>query len=656
MGFLAPWFLAGIALAGLPLWLHLLRQFKRTPQPFSSLMFFERRVQSSTRHRRLKYITLLILRLALLLFVVFAFANPYVTRVLSGGGKRTITVIAIDRSFSMRAGNRLAQARADALRVVNGLGPRDMAQVLAFDSRVEAMTGLDSNRGSLTAAVDTVSATDLPSSYGEVARALRVLAETKGTLIKVHLFSDMQQSSMPANFRDLALGSGTSMEVHPAGRKTGNWAVQSVNTAARVFGSSNTKLDATVAGWSTDAASKKISLVLDGRTLDTKTVAIGPNGKASVQFLDFQVPYGRHRGAVVLNEGDELAQDDQYHFSVERLDPRPVLFLYSNGRARSGFYYRAALESSADTGLKVDFVALEQLGSRDLAPYAFVVLNDVGELDEGTANRLCAFVQHGGAALIVAGPTTVRAGRVPLTKAQLSVDPQTQGVGAVEDQSPALAGAGHFQNVQFYGATSITFKSGNHVLARLADGTPLLTEERMGDGRALFFSSTLDNTSNDFPLHASFLPFVAQTARYLSGTEEAMTGVVAGSPVNLRGSTDASAAVDVVGPEGKREIPLEQSAKLMSFDLVRDGFYEIGRAGTARKLIAVNADRRESDLTPIPNETLKLWRNTGGVGSAAAAAAAEVQPVSFWRYLLVLALFAALVESVFGSRYLRSSS
>ena len=46
MGFLSPWFLAGIAAISLPLWLHLLRQYKRTPQPFSSLMFFERRVQS----------------------------------------------------------------------------------------------------------------------------------------------------------------------------------------------------------------------------------------------------------------------------------------------------------------------------------------------------------------------------------------------------------------------------------------------------------------------------------------------------------------------------------------------------------------------------------------------------------------------------------
>ncbi|HSM77114.1 MAG TPA: BatA domain-containing protein, partial [Bryobacteraceae bacterium] len=78
MGFLAPWFLGGIAVVALPLWLHLLRRYRSEPQPFSSLMFFEPRTQSSVRHRRLRYLLLLALRLALLLLLALAFANPFV--------------------------------------------------------------------------------------------------------------------------------------------------------------------------------------------------------------------------------------------------------------------------------------------------------------------------------------------------------------------------------------------------------------------------------------------------------------------------------------------------------------------------------------------------------------------------------------------------
>ena len=384
MGFLAPWFLAGLVVAGLPLWLHLLRQFKRTPQPFSSLMFFERRVQSSTKHRRLRYLTLLSLRLLLLILTVLAFANPFVNRILASGGKRTLTVIALDRSFSMRAENRMTQAKAEALRVVNSIGERDMAEVLAFDSHVEALTRMETGRGTLSAAIGTVQPTDLASSYGELARALRVIAETKGTQVRVHLFSDMQQSSMPASFRDLVLGPGTTLELHSIGKAAGkplaNWAVQSVNTAPRVFDTKNSKLDATIAGWQTDAATKKVSLLMDGRVVASKDVSIPAGGRVPAQFLGFEIPYGNHRGTVSIEPRDALPADDSFSFAVERLDPRPVLFLYAGGRSRGAFYYKAALEASAETGLRVEPFAVEQLGGRDLSPLCFRGLERPGRV------------------------------------------------------------------------------------------------------------------------------------------------------------------------------------------------------------------------------------------------------------------------------------
>src|SRR2546429_3832945 len=80
MGFLAPWFLGGLAALGVPVFVHLLRRHKATPRPVSSLMFFERGTQSSTRHRRLRYLVLFALRCALVLLVVLAFANPYIWR------------------------------------------------------------------------------------------------------------------------------------------------------------------------------------------------------------------------------------------------------------------------------------------------------------------------------------------------------------------------------------------------------------------------------------------------------------------------------------------------------------------------------------------------------------------------------------------------
>ena len=77
MGFLSPWFLAGVAAIGVPLYLHLLRRHTTNPHPVGSLMFFEQRTQSSIKHRRLRYLLLLSLRLLLLLLLGARFRQSF---------------------------------------------------------------------------------------------------------------------------------------------------------------------------------------------------------------------------------------------------------------------------------------------------------------------------------------------------------------------------------------------------------------------------------------------------------------------------------------------------------------------------------------------------------------------------------------------------
>src|SRR6185369_2227342 len=152
MGFFTPWFLAGVAAVGLPVWLHLLRKHKTTPLPFSSLMFFEKRTQSSIKHRRLRYLLLFALRTLLIVLLVLAFAHPYVSqKVLPQSRTGEVTVVAIDNSLSMRAGNQLDQAKRAAKSVVGGLAAGHRGQVLAFGQRVQVMSEVTDDHSSLNA-------------------------------------------------------------------------------------------------------------------------------------------------------------------------------------------------------------------------------------------------------------------------------------------------------------------------------------------------------------------------------------------------------------------------------------------------------------------------------------------------------------------------
>ncbi len=144
-----------------------------------------------------------------------------------------------------------------------------------------------------------------------------------------------------------------------------------------------------------------------------------------------------------------------------------------------------------------------------------------------------------------------------------------------------------------------------------------------------------------------------QTARYLGGLEESTGSQPVGAYYDLRKTKAEGGAADVLDPKGSRVLDLAQTSSALGFTLAEEGFYEIRRGSGRQELVAVNADRRESDFEPIPKETLALWQNTGE-GSAAAAGTSTVaaKPISFWWYVLLVAFLLAVAESVVAGRYL----
>jgi hypothetical protein len=193
------------------------------------------------------------------------------------------------------------------------------------------------------------------------------------------------------------------------------------------------------------------------------------------------------------------------------------------------------------------------------------------------------------------------------------------------------------------------------VIARLTNQAPLLLEKQVGEGRVLVFTSTFDNISNDLPLHTSFVPFIEESAKYLGGQQGQSTNLAVDSYIELRSAKEHSAAVDVVDPDGKHPLSLKEATTSPSIQVNREGFYEIHRTNGRQEMVAVHADRRESDLVTVPQETLDLWRNTGRSTEASTTtgdAGNPARPWSLWRYALLLVLITAIIESLLASRYL----
>ena len=663
MGFLAPWFLAGFAAVAIPVYVHLLRRHTTIPHPFSSLMFFERRTQSSIRHRRLRYLLLFSLRTLLFLLLALAFANPFINRTVASLSREKLLLLVIDDSFSMRAGTRLADARREALAVLSSRKPADRAQVWALGSQVQVLTQPSLDAAALRAAVESVRPGDSRASFGELARAARSLADSARTPIELHFFSDLQKSAMPASFSELALPPGVSLVLHPVAKETApNWTVESVNAPGQVWDPKKARVQAVIAGFGTPAATRTVSLVVNGKTISTKTAQVPANGRATVEFPSLDVPYGFSRCEVRIDSADAFPADDATLFAVERSDPRRALFVSEAGDTRSPLYFRSALASAAESAFTLDGMSAGQAANQPLSKYAFVVLSDLISVPASFESALVKYVQGGGSVWIAEGASAAHSARVPVLGAPIlesrdysRTSDRYWNVADADPSHPSVEKAARWAGVKFYFAVRVN-PGDARVVARLADQTPLLVEKKIGEGTVLLLASGLDNLTNDFPLHPVFVPFVEQTAMYLAGIRRRSGARVVDSFLELRSSKEQSVGVEVIDPEGHRPFSLKEATSAQTFQLARAGFYELQLANGRHDVVGVNPDRRESNLEIIPDDVLALWRGNSGTGTQQAGAASvaqeQVQPYRLWWYIMFFAFAAAVAESLLADRYL----
>src|SRR5450432_1167582 len=673
MGLFAPWFLAALAGLALPLYLHLLKRQTVKPTPVSSLMFWESRVQSSTRHRRLRYFLLLSLRLLVLLLLILAFANPFINRNAAALSSSRLVLLVVDNSFSMRAGTRLADAKAAAMNVLSGKGAA-RAQVAAFGSQLRLMTQPIEDQSALRAAVQAIQPGDGHGNFGELARAVRAMAESVHTPIELHLFSDMQRGNLAATFSDMALPANVKLVTHAVVSKAQpNWTVESVDAPGQVWGkdAKPAHVQAVIAGYGTAAAERTVSLVVNGKTTATRNVAVPANARATVDFPALEVPYGFSRCQVRIEASnafpaDAFPADDLRRFAVQRSDPQKALLIHNYGDNRSPLYVGAALSAAAQSAFILESINVNEAADRQPSNYAFIVLSDLNSVPSLLENSLTGYVRLGGSLLIAAGTSAGGRSRIPIFGARIvetrdysRVPDRYMAAGSSDSSDPAVAKADGWAGVKFFYALNVD-PSDSRVIVRLADQTPLILEKRIGEGRVVLLTSGLDNLTNDFPQQPAFVPFIEQTARYLAGSERQGGARPVDAYLELRNAKERAQGVEVTDPEGKRPLTLGEAASAQSFQLTEAGYYQLRLANGRQDEIGVNPDPKESNLDVIPGDILALWEGKRGQSSEAAAnpnkipgpATPTKTPQTLWWYVMLLVLACALAESALASRYL----
>jgi hypothetical protein len=192
------------------------------------------------------------------------------------------------------------------------------------------------------------------------------------------------------------------------------------------------------------------------------------------------------------------------------------------------------------------------------------------------------------------------------------------------------------------------------VLARYDNGASALIEGRIGRGRILLFTSTLDRDWNDLPIHPGYLPLMQQSVRYLARRQlrEGSRDLLVGRTIDLAVTPD-DARLEVHGP-GDRRTVLEGTAladrkRLRFSDTAAPGFYRVTAAAESGAAVprpeanfAINLDPRGSDLAPIDLARLP----TGDDPTAATPSGVHDRRVELWHAIALALLLLLLLEGL----------
>jgi hypothetical protein len=609
----------------------------------------------------------------MILLVVVAFANPFLRRPIDTS--RSLLLIVLDNSFSMRAGSHFADAKRQALDLLNAKPKSQRAQIVALGGQLQLLTQPTQNSTQLKDALDRVQIGDGHASFADLARSVRVQSESTPGPVELHLFSDIQRTAMPDSLADAVLPSTVNLVVHPAIKSStpANWTIESVNAPADLIDPKNpttSRVKAVIAGYGTPDAEKTISLVVNGKVVANRTVEISANGHTPVEFSPLPIDYGFNRCEIRIEGEDSLSADNTAKFVVRHADPQRVLLVHTPTDQRSSIYFGAALNAAAHGTFILQPIAADQTTDIDPAKFAFTVLADATNLPGIFEHALEQYVSKGGNVLVVLGVDAQRHPHIPLWSGsiQRTEDFTLSGaatVGQVDFTFPALEQEKPGRDNGGWGEAKIWYASsvdsgGARIAARLNDGTPLLLDKPVGEGHVLLFTSGLDGTTNDLPLQPVFVSFIDKTAQYLSGDEPLSGSRTVDSFVQLRSSPAASNPttrnVEIVDPDGQRPLSLSEAKTIQTFRLSRAGFYQIRFRNGHNALIGVNPDRRESDLTPITPEIQSLWIGSNREQSKdprTIAPEMKYQPSGMWWYFMLLTFLVAMLEALLSERYLK---
>jgi hypothetical protein len=620
ISFLSPLFLVGAVAAAVPIILHMLKREPEARIRFSAVRLLRQAPVEHTRRRHLNELLLLLLRVTALLLLAFAFARPFFGSG-AASASASLTVVALDTSLSLSAPGQFEKARQLA-RTTIADATTDLVALVTFADNAVVAARPSADRGLVRAAVDNAAAGSGGTRYrAALNAAANLFAGRGGRLVVV---SDVQASGWKPGDA-VRLPAQVTVEVVDVGPPPPNFAV----VGARLSGD---RVIAVVRNAAADARDARVQLNVDGRPAGEAVVTV--EGGQTAEAALAAAP-GKD-ATIVVDDPAGANLDNTWYLALAGATRPSVLVVTATGDLdRDAFYLRRAISATGRSGAAYDVegLAASQVVDRaSLDRFAAVVLLSTRGLESRAREALAAYAQGGGGVLVAAGPqldpqvaSGTFAGTLTMAAADAGARDAARSLAPGDTRHPILE---PFSGARSAGLGLATFRrigridpGSCHVVVRFSTGEPAVVDCAHGRGRLLAMASDLDNGWNDFPRHASFVPFVHEAVRYVAGARPRVGDYLVG---------------DV--PAGVPAIP---------------GFASVEGAGGVPARVAVNVDPAESTperLTAAEFEgpISRVKQDRAGRVDQGVQQQEERQHV--WQYVLGVMVAMLVMESFLGSR------
>ena len=673
MVFLTPLFLIGLLAALIPVAIHLIRREKPPKVMFSTIRFLKKTSKKLVLFQHLQQIALLLLRAAVIVLLVLAFARPLfnqsVARLLDADPQSA--VILLDLSMSMRWQDNFDQAKAEALAVVDRLSGGDELGLIAFSGAAEVVRELDTEDGQLRELIESFDEPGFGSTryYPNLRLADQMLEDSRYENRAIYLISDFQEVGLQGADESWKLAPGVALYLIDVGSADSeNLVLTDVRSPEQLLeDSAQQQIFARVRSTGTQyLGSGEVSLSLNGQMVDRRPVDLTDRSEQVVTFaVDFEAE-GDYVGEIRI-AGDDFADDNAYYFTVEVLPKINVLLV--NGEASDnwfddeGHWFGLAVSSTDSSPFSLQTIDPAELSAAAMRQSDVVALLNVGELTSSQAAALGEYVVNGGSLLIAPGD---RVDERAFNQQLGEISPaRLEQVGLLgrddylviadyDRRHPILRPLGSDWSARFQGHWRLTPSEDAKVLMQFDNTEAALVENDVGEGKVLLFASSLDLEWNNLALQGLFLPFVHETLRHLVRSEAGQSAYEIGDSINLaQFVSDADVAVqDANG----RSVSLEANNLQRA---TSPGLFT-ATSGAVSRRYAVNILPEESNFTRVATSTLYdavVNPDTSPLQSREALTAQLIEelenPQRLWWWILTLVMVLLLVEVLVANRTYR---